>query len=63
MKENNNNFAKKSVMETKKVKEVTKKLPGKEVSQGEKPKSKTTLFWEKYPNGILQILDKRAVLR
>ena len=29
----------------------------------QKPKSKTTLFWEKYPNGILEIMDMRAVLR
>jgi len=29
----------------------------------EKPKSKITLFWEKYPNGILEIVDMRAVLK
>jgi hypothetical protein len=29
----------------------------------EKKKSKTTLFWEKYPNGILRIVDMKAVLR
>jgi hypothetical protein len=45
------------------VKETTEKQQIKEVFQKEKIKSKTTLFWEKYPNGILQILDKRAVLR
>jgi hypothetical protein len=26
-------------------------------------KSKTTLFWEKYPNGVLKIVDIKAVLR
>ncbi|MDR0828673.1 MAG: hypothetical protein LBN95_00980 [Prevotellaceae bacterium] len=26
-------------------------------------KSKTTLFWEKYPDGLLVINDMRAVLR
>jgi hypothetical protein len=29
----------------------------------QKPKSKTTLFWEKYPNGILKIINMKAVLR
>jgi hypothetical protein len=28
-----------------------------------KKKSKTTLFWEKYPNGIGEILDIEAVLQ
>ena len=28
-----------------------------------KRKSKTTLFWEKYPNGIVEILDHEAVLQ
>jgi hypothetical protein len=28
-----------------------------------KRKSKTTLFWEKYPNGVLTILDHKAVLQ
>ena len=28
-----------------------------------KMKSKTTLFWEKYPNGIVTILDHEAVLQ
>lgn len=28
----------------------------------EKRKSKTTLFWEKYPNGVLKIVDMKAVL-
>jgi hypothetical protein len=40
------------------------KLHGGEVAQGEKPKSKTRLFWEKYPGGIGgEIVDMRAVLR
>jgi hypothetical protein len=39
-----------------------KKTEKKEKRQ-EKPKSKTTLFWEKYPNGILKIVDMKAVLR
>jgi len=26
-------------------------------------KSKVTLFWEEYPNGILEIVDMRAVLK
>jgi hypothetical protein len=42
--------------------EAAKGPQGNEVFQGEKPKSKTTLFWEKYPNGVLRILDKKAVL-
>ena len=30
----------------------------------QKPKSKTTLFWEKYPDGIgSKIIDMRAVLK
>ncbi|MCL2329046.1 MAG: hypothetical protein FWC39_11120 [Bacteroidetes bacterium] len=48
---------------------ITKEAPvkqslskGKKVS--EKPKSKTTLFWEKNPNGIgSTIINMRAVLR
>jgi len=28
-----------------------------------KKKSKFTLFWEKYPNGIVTILDEEAVLQ
>jgi hypothetical protein len=50
----------------KKVKKTgasVKNAAKREVSSSEKPKSKTTLFWEKYPNGILKILDMRAVLR
>jgi hypothetical protein len=47
----------------KKTEESVKKAAKKEVSSGEKPKSRTALFWEKYPNGILKILDMRAVLR
>jgi len=29
----------------------------------QKPKSKTRLFWEKYPEGIGSIVDMRAVLK
>jgi hypothetical protein len=29
----------------------------------QKPKSKFTLFWENNPNGILEIVNMRAVLR
>jgi hypothetical protein len=32
------------------------------VKPKQKRKSKTALFWEKYPNGILTILDHEAVL-
>jgi hypothetical protein len=31
--------------------------------EGEVKKSKVTLFWEEYPNGILEIVDMRAVLK
>jgi hypothetical protein len=43
----------------------TKKVSGfkLEEKKEEKKKSKTTLFWEKYPNGILKIVDMRAVLK
>ncbi|MDR0863664.1 MAG: hypothetical protein LBO74_01875 [Candidatus Symbiothrix sp.] len=35
------------------------------VEKKEKPKklSKTAEFWKKYPNGILTIVDMRAVMR
>jgi len=33
------------------------------IAQLPKKKSKTTLFWEKYPNGIGYIVDHRAVLK
>jgi hypothetical protein len=42
----------------------TKKVAGATVvPEEEKPKSKTSLFWEKYPNGIGTIVNMRAVLR
>ena len=28
---------------------------------GPQRKSKTTIFWEKNPNGIIKVLDRRAV--
>ena len=43
--------------------EQSEKIEKEVVEIIEKPKSKTTLFWEKYPNGILEIVDMRAVLR
>ena len=33
------------------------------VLQGEKPKSKIALFWERNPNGIGTIVNMEAVLR
>jgi len=49
---------------------TTKRKTVKSVKQNEingiteqKPKSKTRLFWEKYPNGILEIVNMRAVLK
>jgi hypothetical protein len=45
-------------------KEQTKKVAGADgATKEEKPKSKTTLFWEKHPNGILRIIDMKAVLQ
>jgi hypothetical protein len=46
-------------MKTKKEKKVS----GTSEPKQEKPKSKTVLFWEKYPNGIGTIINMRAVLR
>jgi hypothetical protein len=49
-------------MEANREKPETSKKPN-DVSD-KKPKSKTRLFWEKYPEGIgSKILDMRAVLR
>ena len=46
-------------METKNKKQTVKFEEPKQ-----KPKSKTTLFWEKYPDGIgSKIINMRAVLR
>ena len=49
-------------METK-SKEQTAKLEKQSKVEGQKPKSKTTLFREKYPEGIGYIVNMRAVLR
>ena len=49
-------------METKSQKQ-TAKFKKQNKAEEQKPKSKTTLFWEKYPNGILKIVDMRAVLK
>ena len=56
------NFTKQKIMETKEKKQTAKFEKQNKVEE-QKPKSKTTLFWEKYPNGILKIVDMRAVLR
>jgi len=49
-------------METKKKKNIVRS--GKKTESPEqKPKSKTTLFREKYPEGIGYIVNMRAVLR
>jgi len=52
----------KKIMETKNKKSPKKIKKQEEVTE-QKPKSATTLFWEKYPNGIIKILDMKAVLR
>lgn len=49
-------------METKNKKNTEKSIIQNEVTK-QKPKSKTTLFWEKHPNGILKVVDMKAVLR
>jgi hypothetical protein len=47
-----------------KRKETAKKAPNATaVKASEKPNSKTTLFWEKYPAGVLKIVDMKAVLK
>ena len=48
-------------METKKRKQPVSVKENNPKEQ--RPKSKITLFWEKNPNGILEIVDMRAVLR
>ena len=50
------------IMKTKNE-ENTVKLEQRSGFKGKKRKSKITLFWEKYPNGILEIVDRKAVLR
>ena len=42
----------------KKETQASKAAPEKELS---KKKSKTALFWEKYPEGIITVYDRRAV--
>jgi len=49
-------------MKTKDKKQVVKSEKGNKTTE-QKPKSKTTLFWEKYPDGILKVVDMKAVLK
>jgi hypothetical protein len=42
---------------------MEKKVKQTALKNQQKPKSKTTLFWEKYPNGIIRIVDMKAVLK
>jgi hypothetical protein len=49
-------------METKK-RTVKQSISKNEKSNDCVKKSKIALFWEKYPNGIGEIIDMRAVLR
>ena len=49
-------------METKNKKQTEKSEKGNEAKE-QKPKSKFTLFREKYPEGIGEIVNMRAVLR
>ena len=49
-------------METKRKKKTVKSEQENKVSE-QKPKSKTTLFREKYPEGIGYIVNMKAVLR
>jgi len=49
-------------MKTKNSKE-TAKVKKQSETEVQKPKSKTTLFREKYPEGIGYIVNMRAVLR
>jgi len=46
-----------------KVKKQTTKTAKQNKVEEQKPKSKTTLFREKYPEGIGYIVNMRAVLR
>jgi hypothetical protein len=39
----------------------TKRNFGATTQTEQQKKSKTTLFWEKYPNGIITVHDRRAV--
>ena len=49
-------------MKTKNKKQTEKSKKGNETKE-QKPKSKFTLFREKYPEGIGEIVNMRAVLR
>jgi hypothetical protein len=50
-------------METKNKRQAVKSDKQKTVTE-QKPKSKTRLFWEKYPNGTGDVIvNMRAVLR
>ncbi|GHS97668.1 hypothetical protein FACS189421_04870 [Bacteroidia bacterium] len=50
-------------MATKTIKEKTNKRDQNVSNFENKKKSKIALAWEKYPNGIIEIVDMRAVLR
>jgi len=58
-------------METKRKKSVGKSVKQNDTAEvtesaeitEQKPKSYTRLFWEKYPDGIIKIIDMKAVLR
>ena len=55
-------------METKRKKNAGKSAKQNEIAEvtevtKQKPKSYTRLFWEKYPDGIIKIIDMKAVLR
>jgi hypothetical protein len=52
------------IMESKARKQMCKQAHIQETATKQRPKSKTTLFWEKYPEGIgLEIVNMRAVLK
>ncbi|MDR0567537.1 MAG: hypothetical protein LBG47_11000 [Prevotellaceae bacterium] len=50
-------------MEKEDKKATAEKPQAKEASSAKKPKSAYTMFREKYPNGIGEIINMRAVLR
>ena len=49
--------------EQQELSEQTENIEKEVVEKNEKPKSKTTLFWEKYHGIRGEILDMRAVLK
>jgi len=55
-------FTKQIIMETKSKKQTAKSKKQNKIEE-QKPKSKTTLFREKYPEGVGYIVNMRAVLR